>query len=153
GLADFSEDTYRTLAALDSALRMIVGGKGVKPRTIALINVCGLRDTPMISFANNLDLDIRAPIELLDEIADVLDIEAAPIAWPIGCYREFKGVYHLANDGIHVYPPGHGHERTEERIIQGLDSDEARALLGDLYDGFVEELELGRASCRERVQV
>src|SRR5690606_16163343 len=118
GHEDFSEDTYRTLTAVDSALMMIDGGKGVEPRTIALMNVCRLRDTP-------------------------------PITWPIGCYREFKGVYHLANDCIHVYTPGHGHERTEERIIQGLDSDEARALLGDLYDGFVEELELVQGACHE----
>ncbi|MDY3198425.1 MAG: peptide chain release factor 3 [Pseudomonadaceae bacterium] len=149
GHEDFSEDTYRTLTAVDSALMMIDGGKGVEPRTIALMNVCRLRDTPIISFVNKMDRDIRDPIELLDEIEEVLDIKAAPITWPIGCYREFKGVYHLANDCIHVYTPGHGHERTEERIIQGLDSDEARALLGDLYDGFVEELELVQGACHE----
>ncbi|WP_312597158.1 peptide chain release factor 3 [Stutzerimonas nitrititolerans] len=149
GHEDFSEDTYRTLTAVDSALMMIDGGKGVEPRTIALMNVCRLRDTPIISFVNKLDRDIRDPIELLDEIEEVLSIKAAPITWPIGCYRDFKGVYHLANDCIHVYTPGHGHERTEERIIQGLDSDEARALLGDLYDGFVEELELVQGACHE----
>src|SRR5690606_28248870 len=82
-------------------------------------------------------------------IEEVLDIKAAPITWPIGCYREFKGVYHLANDCIHVYTPGHGHERTEERIIQGLVSDEARALLGDLYDGVVEALALVQGACHE----
>ncbi len=149
GHEDFSEDTYRTLTAVDSALMMIDGGKGVEPRTIALMNVCRLRDTPIISFVNKLDRDIRDPIELLDEIEEVLSIKAAPITWPIGCYRDFKGVYHLANDCIHVYTPGHGHERTEERIIQRLDSDEARALLGDLYDGFVEELELVQGACHE----
>lgn len=149
GHEDFSEDTYRTLTAVDSALMMIDGGKGVEPRTIALMNVCRLRDTPIISFVNKLDRDIRDPIELLDEIEEVLSIKAAPITWPIGCYRDFKGVYHLANDCIHVYTPGHGHERTEDRIIQGLDSDEARALLGDLYDGFVEELELVQGACHE----
>ncbi|NNT94188.1 peptide chain release factor 3 [Stutzerimonas nitrititolerans] len=149
GHEDFSEDTYRTLTAVDSALMMIDGGKGVEPRTIALMNVCRLRDTPIISFVNKLDRDIRDPIELLDEIEEVLSIKAAPITWPIGCYRDFKGVYHLANDCIHVYTPGHGHERTEERIIKGLDSDEARALLGDLYDGFVEELELVQGACHE----
>ncbi len=149
GHEDFSEDTYRTLTAVDSALMMIDGGKGVEPRTIALMNVCRLRDTPIISFVNKLDRDIRDPIELLDEIEEVLSIKAAPITWPIGCYRDFKGVYHLAHDCIHVYTPGHGHERTEERIIKGLDSDEARALLGDLYDGFVEELELVQGACHE----
>ena len=149
GHEDFSEDTYRTLTAVDSALLMIDGGKGVEPRTIALMNVCRLRDTPIISFVNKMDRDIRDPIELLDEIEEVLSIKAAPITWPIGCYRDFKGVYHLANDCIHVYTPGHGHERTEDKIIQRLDSDEARDLLGDMYDGFVEELELVQGACHE----
>ncbi|MEE3157776.1 MAG: peptide chain release factor 3 [Pseudomonadota bacterium] len=149
GHEDFSEDTYRTLTAVDSALMVLDGGKGVEPRTIALMDVCRLRDTPIVSFVNKLDRDIRDPIELLDEIEAVLNIKAAPITWPIGCYRDFKGVYHLAEDKIIVYVPGHGHERTEQQIIDGLDSDEARAHLGDLYDNFVEELELVQGACHE----
>ena len=149
GHEDFSEDTYRTLTAVDSALMMIDGGKGVEPRTIALMNVCRLRDTPIISFVNKLDRDIRDPIELLDEIEAVLNIKAAPITWPIGCYKDFKGVYHLAKDEIYVFTPGHGHERTEERVIKGLDSAEAREHLSDLYDRFVEELELVQGACHE----
>lgn len=149
GHEDFSEDTYRTLTAVDSALMVLDGGKGVEPRTIALMDVCRLRDTPIVSFVNKLDRDIRDPIELLDEIEAVLNIKAAPITWPIGCYRDFKGVYHLAEDKIIVYVPGHGHERTEQQVINGLDSDEARAHLGDLYDNFVEELELVQGACHE----
>ncbi len=149
GHEDFSEDTYRTLTAVDSALMMIDGGKGVEPRTIALMNVCRMRDTPIISFINKLDRDIRDPIELLDEVEDVLGIKAAPITWPIGCYREFKGVYHLTEDVIYVYSAGHGHERTDAQIIQGLDTDEARAHLGDLYDQFVEDLELVQGACHD----
>lgn len=79
------------------------GGKGVEPRTIALMDVCRLRDTPIVSFINKLDRDIRDPIELLDEIEAVLNIKAAPITWPIGCYKDFKGVYHLTGDYIIVY--------------------------------------------------
>ncbi|MCJ8168494.1 peptide chain release factor 3 [Atopomonas sediminilitoris] len=149
GHEDFSEDTYRTLTAVDSALMVLDGGKGVEPRTIALMDVCRLRDTPIVSFVNKLDRDIRDPIELLDEIEAVLNIKAAPITWPIGCYKEFKGVYHLAGDYIIVYTAGHGHERTEERRIDHLDSDEARAHLGDLYERFVEELELVQGACHE----
>ncbi len=149
GHEDFSEDTYRTLTAVDSALMVLDGGKGVEPRTIALMEVCRLRDTPIVSFVNKLDRDIRDPIELLDEIEAVLNIKAAPITWPIGSYRDFKGVYHLANDYIIVYEPGHGHERTEARIIHKLDSDEARDHLKDLYDNFVEELELVQGACHE----
>ena len=147
GHEDFSEDTYRTLTAVDSALMVLDGGKGVEPRTIALMDVCRLRDTPIVSFINKLDRDIRDPIELLDEIEAVLKIKAAPITWPIGCYRDFKGVYHLTGDYIIVYTPGHGHERTEAKIIQKLDSDEARAHLGDMYERFVEELELVQGAC------
>ncbi|HEK0171926.1 TPA: peptide chain release factor 3 [Pseudomonas aeruginosa] len=149
GHEDFSEDTYRTLTAVDSALMVLDGGKGVEPRTIALMEVCRLRDTPIVSFINKLDRDIRDPIELLDEIEAVLKIKAAPITWPIGCYKDFKGVYHLADDRIIVYVPGHGHERIETKVIEKLDSDEARAHLGDLYDNFVEELELVQGACHE----
>ncbi|MDH4570717.1 peptide chain release factor 3 [Pseudomonas sp. BN414] len=149
GHEDFSEDTYRTLTAVDSALMVLDGGKGVEPRTIALMEVCRLRDTPIVSFINKLDRDIRDPIELLDEIEAVLKIKAAPITWPIGCYKDFKGVYHLAQDKVIVYTPGHGHERTEIKVIEKLDSDEARAHLGDLYDNFVEELELVQGACHE----
>lgn len=122
GHEDFSEDTYRTLTAVDSALMVLDGGKGVEPRTIALMEVCRLRDTPIVSFINKLDRDIRDPIELLDEIEAVLKIKAAPITWPIGCYKDFKGVYHLADDRIIVYVPGHGHERIETKVIEKLDS-------------------------------
>ena len=149
GHEDFSEDTYRTLTAVDSALMVLDGGKGVEPRTIALMDVCRLRDTPIVSFINKLDRDIRDPIELLDEIEAVLKIKAAPITWPIGCYRDFKGVYHLADDYIIVYTAGHGHERTDVKIIEKLDSDEARAHLGDEYDRFVDQLELVQGACHE----
>ena len=149
GHADFGEDTYRVLTAVDSALMVLDGGKGVEPRTIALMDVCRLRDTPIVSFINKLDRDIRDPIELLDEIEAVLKIKAAPITWPIGCYRDFKGVYHLHEDKIIVYVPGHGHERTEQKVIDKLDSDEARAHLGDMYERFVEELELVQGACHE----
>ncbi|MGE4408133.1 peptide chain release factor 3, partial [Pseudomonas sp.] len=149
GHEDFSEDTYRTLTAVDSALMVLDGGKGVEPRTIALMDVCRLRDTPIVSFINKLDRDIRDPIELLDEIEAVLKIKAAPITWPIGCYRDFKGVYHLTEDRIIVFVPGHGHERIETQVIEKLDSDEARAHLGDMYDDFVEQLELVQGACHE----
>jgi len=87
--------------------------------------------------------------ELLDEIEAVLKIKAAPITWPIGCYRDFKGVYHLKDDYIIVYTPGHGHERTEVKIIQNLDSDEARKHIGDEYERFIEQLELVQGACHE----
>ncbi len=149
GHEDFSEDTYRTLTAVDSALMVIDGAKGVEDRTIKLMNVCRLRDTPIFSFVNKMDRDIRDPIELLDEIEEVLAIQGAPINWPIGMGQFFKGVYNLYTDTIHCYTPGQGAVLPDDERIQGLDSDEARALLGDEYDDFLEEVELVRGASPE----
>ena len=149
GHEDFSEDTYRTLTAVDSALMVIDGAKGVEDRTIKLMNVCRLRDTPIFSFVNKMDRDIRDPIELLDEIEAVLDIAGAPINWPIGMGSFFKGVYNLYTDTIHCYTPGQGAVLPEDIRIQGLDSDEARELLGEEYDDFLEEVELVRGASHE----
>ncbi|HEY5718016.1 MAG TPA: peptide chain release factor 3 [Motiliproteus sp.] len=149
GHEDFSEDTYRTLTAVDSALMVVDGAKGVEDRTIKLMEVCRLRDTPIFSFVNKLDRDIRDPIELLDEIEAVLSIAAAPINWPIGMAKHFKGVYNLYTDELHLFTPGMGHTLAEDKRIQGLDSDAARELLGDEYDDFVDEIELVRGATHE----
>jgi peptide chain release factor 3 len=149
GHEDFSEDTYRTLTAVDSALMVIDGAKGVEDRTIKLMNVCRLRDTPIMTFVNKLDRDIRDPIELVDEVEEVLDIAGAPINWPIGMGRDFRGVYNLYTDTIHRYQPGDGSALADEDLVRGLDSDEARALLAEDYDNFVEEIELVRGASHE----
>ncbi|MEH6551308.1 MAG: peptide chain release factor 3 [Pseudomonadales bacterium] len=149
GHEDFSEDTYRTLTAVDSALMIIDGAKGVEDRTIKLMNVCRLRTTPIFSFVNKMDRDIRDPIELLDEIESVLDIKAAPINWPIDMGREFKGVYNLYTDVFHVYEKGKGLTLSDGVTINGLESDEARVFLGDLADDFIEEIELVRGASHE----
>jgi peptide chain release factor 3 len=146
GHEDFSEDTYRTLTAVDSALMVIDGAKGVEERTIKLMNVCRMRDTPILSFINKLDRDIRDPIELLDEVESVLKIAAAPINWPIGSGPDFKGVYNLYTDTIHVYTKGQGHTISDDIQIKGLLSAEARVLLGDEADKFAEEIELVRGA-------
>lgn len=149
GHEDFSEDTYRTLTAVDSALMVIDGAKGVEDRTIKLMNVCRLRDTPILSFVNKMDRDIRDPIELLDEIESVLEIQGAPINWPMGMGRDFKGVYNLYTDTLHVFKAGQGRTIPEDIQINGLESDEARALLGDEHAAFVDEIELVRGASHE----
>ncbi len=149
GHEDFSEDTYRTLTAVDSALMIIDGAKGVEERTIKLMNVCRLRDTPILSFINKLDRDIRDPIELLDEIESVLKIAAAPINWPISSGPDFRGVYNLYTDTIHVFVRGQGHTIPDDIQIKGLDSVEARQLLGDEVDSFAEQIELVRGASHE----
>jgi peptide chain release factor 3 len=142
GHEDFSEDTYRTLTAVDSALMVIDCAKGVEERTIKLMEVCRLRDTPIMTFINKLDRDGRAPIELLDEIERVLGIGTAPVTWPIGMGRELRGIYHLAEDRIYAYEAGERGRVGENRTIEGLRSDAAREFLGDLAQPFFEEVEL-----------
>jgi peptide chain release factor 3 len=149
GHEDFSEDTYRTLTAVDSALMVIDGAKGVEDRTIKLMNVCRLRDTPIMTFVNKLDRDIRDPIDLVDEVEEVLGIAGAPINWPIGMGRDFRGVYNLYTDTLHRYQPGDGATLVEEDLVKGLASEEAQALLGEDYEVFVEEIELVRGASHE----
>ena len=149
GHEDFSEDTYRTLTAVDSALMVIDGAKGVEDRTVKLMNVCRLRDTPIFSFVNKMDRDIRDPIELLDEIESVLAIKGAPINWPIDMGSHFKGVYNLYTDTIHCFEPGHGSVLHPDIRIDGLDSPDARALLGDSYDDFIDTIDLVRGASHQ----
>lgn len=149
GHEDFSEDTYRTLTAVDSVLMIIDGGKGVEERTIKLMEVCRLRDTPIVSFINKMDRDIRDPIEVMDEIEEVLKIQAAPINWPLGMGKEFKGVYNLYTDTIHVFQKGSGSSIPPDVQIQGLDSPEAEELLGVYADEIREEIELVRGATHE----
>ena len=146
GHEDFSEDTYRTLTAVDSVLMVLDGSKGVEDRTIKLMDVCRLRDTPILTFINKLDREIRDPIELLDEVEEILQIACAPITWPIGMGSRFRGVVDLYQDEIHLFEPG---TDGTARVIHGLDSDEARAELSDYYDELVDEIELVRGASHE----
>jgi peptide chain release factor 3 len=147
GHADFSEDTYRTLTAVDSALMVIDAAKGVEERTIKLMEVCRLRTTPIISFINKLDRDGREPLELLDEIERVLSIRCTPVTWPIGMGREFRGVYHFLQDRIYLYREAARGAAGQTEIIEGLGSPEADALLGSVAEQFREEVELVRGAC------
>jgi len=146
GHADFSEDTYRVLTAVDSALMVIDCAKGVEERTIKLMEVCRLRDTPIMTFINKLDREGRSPIELLDEVEAVLKIQCAPITWPIGMGSRLKGVYHLLNDEIHLYEPGRNFTRQDSTIYKGLDHLELQHRLGDMLSELREELELVRGA-------
>ena len=140
GHADFSEDTYRTLTAVDSALMVIDAAKGVEARTIKLLDVCRMRKTPIMTFINKLDRETRLPIELLDEIESVLGIHCAPVTWPIGMGKSFKGVYHLKKDQVLLFD--REQKNTIESVIDGLDSQAVKDLLGVDYQEFVDEIEL-----------
>ncbi|MEM1433033.1 MAG: peptide chain release factor 3 [Pseudomonadota bacterium] len=146
GHEDFSEDTYRTLTAVDSALMVIDGAKGVEPRTIKLMEVCRMRDTPITTFINKLDREIRDPIEVLDEIEAILKIGCAPLNWPLGMGQRFRGIYDLEQDRILCFEKGHGHHVHEFPQIVGLESNEARELLGPDFDDFHAEIDLVRGA-------
>lgn len=149
GHEDFSEDTYRTLTAVDSCLMVIDSAKGVEDRTIKLMEVTRLRDTPILTFMNKLDRDTRDPVELMDEVEDVLKIACAPITWPIGMGKSFKGVYHLLRDEVILYQSGHGHTIQEKKVIGGLDNPELDAVLGEYASELRDEVELVKGASHE----
>ncbi len=142
GHADFSEDTYRTLTAVDSALMVIDCAKGVEERTIKLMDVCRLRSTPIFTFINKLDREGRDPVELLDEVEAVLGIQCAPVTWPIGMGQRLRGVYHLLDDEVLLYESGRNYETQQARRIKGLDSPELDEMLGSMAAELREEIEL-----------
>lgn len=149
GHADFSEDTYRTLTAVDSCLMVIDAAKGVEERTIKLMEVTRLRDTPIITFMNKLDRDVRDPVELMDEVEEVLNIACAPVTWPIGMGKQFQGVYHLLQDEVILYESGQGHRIQDSRIIKGLDNPELDNVLGDYAQELRDEIELVKGASHE----
>ncbi len=149
GHEDFSEDTYRTLTAVDSALMVIDCAKGVEQRTIKLMDICRMRDTPILTFMNKMDRETRDPIELLDEVEDVLGIGCAPITWPIGMGKNFRGVYHLLEDKIYLYQSGLGHTIQQPEIIEGLMNSELDKKIDTLADELREELELVKGASNE----
>ena len=143
GHEDFSEDTYRVLTAVDSCLMVIDAAKGVEERTRKLMEVTRLRDTPILTFMNKLDRETRDPLELLDEVESELNILCAPITWPIGSGKSFKGIYHIQKDEVFLYHSGEGFHIQERRSIKGLDNHDLDAAVGeDLAAKLREDMEL-----------
>src|SRR5210317_1838194 len=150
GHEDFSEDTYRTLTAVDSALMVIDCAKGVEQRTIKLMEVCRLRQTPIFTFINKLDREGHDPIELLDEVESVLGIQCAPVTWPIGMGKRLKSVYHLVDDAVHLYESGKNYVTQNAEVIQGIDNPLLEQRLGE-YDAqeLRDEIELVKGASHE----
>jgi peptide chain release factor 3 len=121
GHQDFSEDTYRVLTAVDAALMVIDAVNGVEEQTLRLLEVCRARGTPIITFINKLDREVREPLDLIDEIERVLGMATVPFSWPIGMGKAFHGVYDLREDCIRVFTPGEDRLSGEAEVIQGLD--------------------------------
>ena len=136
GHEDFSEDTYRVLTAVDAAVMVIDAAKGVEAQTIKLLEVCRLRATPIITFVNKLDRDVREPLALLEEIESVLAIDCAPVTLPLGMGRHFRGVFHLLDDRLVRFAPGEERVATDTETIVGIDN----RRLEELYPGEIGEL-------------
>lgn len=146
GHEDFSEDTYRVLTAVDSALMVIDVAKGVEERTIKLMEVCRLRQTPIFTFINKLDREGRDPLELLDEVESVLKIRCAPVTYPIGMGHNFKGIYHLYEDAIYLFEKGRNAEMQQALRIEGIDNPEVDLRLESQADELREAVELVRGA-------
>ncbi len=142
GHADFGEDTYRVLTAVDSALMVIDGAKGVEARTEKLIEICRMRDTPVVTFVNKFDRECLPPLELLDEIESKLGIPCVPWTWPIGMGKQFRGVYHILERELHLFKPTDTGEVLEGIPVSGVDDPKLDELLGDQANDLRVDIEL-----------
>ena len=143
GHEDFSDHTYRTLTAVDSAIMVIDAAKGIEPRTLKLFEICRMRDIPIITFINKMDRESREPLELVDEVASQLALETTPLIWPIGQGRSFKGTYDIAHPRIRRVDEDDGGIE-----VSGPDDPRVRELLEDTRaDGWREEIELVAGTC------
>jgi peptide chain release factor 3 len=131
GHQDFSEDTYRVLTAVDAALMVIDAANGVEAQTLRLLEVCRSRGTPIITFINKMDREVREPLDLIDEIERALGMSAVPFSWPIGMGKRFHGVYDLAEDRIRVFRPGDDRLGQEDEVVHGLGNPAIQERFGD----------------------
>ena len=158
GHQDFSEDTYRTLMAADSAVMVIDGSKGVEAQTIKLFKVCVMRHIPIFTFINKMDREANDPFDLLSEIESVLGIHTCPINWPIGCGKSFKGVYDRNTEKISVFTAANAGMKEVETRELTLDNCDEFLLMGqkdkllediELLDGASDEMDLDRVRAGE----
>ncbi len=142
GHQDFSEDTYRVLTAVDSALMVIDSTKGVESQTEKLMEVCRMRNTPIITFINKMDREGIEPLDILAEIEDKLQIECTPLSWPIGAGKSFRGVYNLHGKALHLFTPGQETRRQDGIVITDLEDKRLDELLGLQARRLREDIEL-----------
>lgn len=146
GHQDFSEDTYRTLMAVDSAIMLLDGARGVEPQTIKLFKICRERGIPIFTFINKMDLPARNPFELLDEVESVLGIAAVPLAWPMGSGKDFRGFYDLEKDEVHLFEKTeHSGAYVAPESVSGLEDDRLQDLMDEhTYNFFREGVEISQ---------
>jgi len=146
GHQDFSEDTYRVLTAVDSALMIIDSSKGIETQTKKLFQVCRDRRLPILTFMNKMDLEGRDPFELIDEVEKVLKLPCRPMTWPIGQGKRFKGVYDLAEKKIRIFQPGMKSLGFEQQVFTSLEDPALREKIGsESHDKLKDDLELLQA--------
>jgi len=146
GHQDFSEDTYRVLTAVDAALMVIDAANGVESQTLRLLEVCRTRATPIITFINKLDREVREPLELIDEIERVLEMPAVPFTWPVGMGKRFGGVFDIRANSMRVFRAGEDRRQDDDEIIAGIDNPDTAARFGDAFDQAKSEIELVRGA-------
>jgi len=142
GHQDFSEDTYRVLTAVDSALMVIDSAKGVEPQTEKLMEVCRMRNTPIITFINKLDREGMQPFDILDDIENKLQVECTPLSWPIGMGKNFNGVYNIYRKELHLFRGGQKKNINDGIIINELSDSKLDDILGTQADELREDIEL-----------
>ncbi|MFZ4762372.1 MAG: peptide chain release factor 3 [Alphaproteobacteria bacterium] len=148
GHEDFSEDTYRTLTAVDSAVMVLDAAKGIETQTRKLFEVCRLRDIPIITFINKMDRESLDPLSLLDDISQGLALDVCPITWPIGQGRDFKGCYHLLEDKLYLMPRNNDGKLPTTQTLTGIDDPNIAALLGEnVAQKLREDVAMARALC------
>ncbi|MFZ9645749.1 MAG: peptide chain release factor 3 [Fluviibacter sp.] len=142
GHQDFSEDTYRVLTAVDAALMVIDAGNGVEPQTLRLLEVCRARNTPIITFINKLDSEVKDPLDLVDEIEKVLKLTVVPFTWPVGMGKRFAGVYDIRKDQMRLFRSGKDRLETESETLQGFEHPQLADRFGAEFEQAQQEVEL-----------
>jgi peptide chain release factor 3 len=142
GHEDFSEDTYRVLTAVDAAVMVIDGANGVEAQTLKLLEVCRSRKTPIVTFINKLDREVREPLDLLDEIEQHLGVAAVPFTWPIGMGKEFQGVYDIQRDQVRVFRAGQDTLGGAVETLQGISDEAGEQRFGYAWSKAKDEVEL-----------
>ena len=142
GHQDFSEDTYRVLTAVDAALMVIDAANGVEPQTRRLLQVCRARNTPILTFVNKMDREVKDPLELMDEIERELGMEVVPFTWPVGMGKTFHGVMDLREQRMRVFSPGEDRHHDDDEILAGLDNPAYAQRFGMQYEQAQGEIEL-----------
>ena len=149
GHKDFSEDTYRVLTAVDSALMVIDAANGVEAQTRRLIEVCRQRDTPIITFVNKMDREVRDPLDILDEVERELGMPCCPITWPVGQGKSFGGIINLRTQTMTVFTPGSDRGPKDFEVVPLAEADRLRKRFGQSFDDALESMELAVGASAE----